>query len=374
MQNFSDIQEKVFQDCKIILAELQSAPDAEQFLAIQHKFEELQELLSFLKISQKYGDALPMIEPLQVVEKQDENSQDDYNGIDDKYIAEEEVIFNNELNQIDESEIAHPEINNETDEELEEEVIFNNELNQIDDTENTVSAEEESPVDEFSDDNAILENEVTAENIIEETEVSQAEIENEEFEAVEELVEAKKAEDEAEIHENDLNEALKIDAEINENRGKIVEFEKEPSAESAEPVFETKSTAEDKHNFAHKLKLANIKGLKKVESLFDDDPLQEESAHEENAGSLLKSNVPTDYMEADKKHVFKLDLNDKLAFSKMLFGGSQSDLNETVNTLNSFSSLDDAKEYLSDLYYQKNWKKVDEYAQRLWDLVENKFQ
>ena len=129
MQNFSDIQEKVFQNCKIILAELQSAPDAEQFLALQHKFEELQELLSFLKISQKYGDALPMIEPLQVVEKQDENSQDDYNGIDDKYIAEEEVIFNNELNQIDESEIAHPEINNERDEELEEEVIFNNELN-----------------------------------------------------------------------------------------------------------------------------------------------------------------------------------------------------------------------------------------------------
>ena len=79
-------------------------------------------------------------------------------------------------------------------------------------------------------------------------------------------------------------------------------------------------------------------------------------------------------MEAEKpKPQFKLDLNDRIAFTKTLFGGSQSELNEVVGNLNSFKTLEEAKEYLSDLYYQKKWSKVDEYAQRLWILVENKF-
>ena len=84
--------------------------------------------------------------------------------------------------------------------------------------------------------------------------------------------------------------------------------------------------------------------------------------------------MPTSYMEAEKpKKDFKLDLNDRIAFTKELFGGSQTELNEAIKILNSFKSVDEAKEYLSDLYYQKNWKKSDDYAQRLWALVENKF-
>ena len=62
-----------------------------------------------------------------------------------------------------------------------------------------------------------------------------------------------------------------------------------------------------------------------------------------------------------------------MAFTKMLFGGSQTDLNIAISVLNQFKSLDEAKEYLSDLYYDRGWENVDEYAQRLWILVENKF-
>jgi hypothetical protein len=94
----------------------------------------------------------------------------------------------------------------------------------------------------------------------------------------------------------------------------------------------------------------------------------------EDTGSILKSNIPTNFMEAEKqKPEFKLDLNDRIAFSKMLFEGSQAELNEVVAHLNQFQTLEEAKEYLSDLYYERKWNKVDEYAQRLWILVENKF-
>ena len=369
MQNFSEIQEKVFQDCRNIVSELHAAESVEQFLAMEQKISGLQELLSFLKVSQAYsvGDSENI--PLQIIDNQCENSELSVDEVaEDRYIAEEEVIFNNNFNQIDDSEIAHPETASADAEPIEEEVLFNNELNQINETENIAAAEDDSSYSEEAENIDVVSAEEEAETV-----VNISEIEDEELEAVEELIEFDTVEDEIVIQEN--ADEKETDHE-NENRGKIVEYNIEQPEEKPEPVFESRQQTEEKHSMSHKLKLANIKGLKKVESLFDDDPL-EHSVSSENTetGSLLKTNVSTDYMEAQKqKQEFRLDLNDKLAFSKMLFGGSQSELNETVNTLNGFSTLDEAKEYLSDLYYQKNWKKVDEYAQRLWDLVENKFQ
>ena len=80
-------------------------------------------------------------------------------------------------------------------------------------------------------------------------------------------------------------------------------------------------------------------------------------------------------MEAEKaKQIFRLDLNDRIAFTKKLFSGSQTDLNNAVSRLNDFETLDEAKEYLSEIYYEKGWEKEDEFAQRLWSLVESKFQ
>lgn len=146
-----------------------------------------------------------------------------------------------------------------------------------------------------------------------------------------------------------------------------------------EPHHPTQSTkeeeekAEERRQNEKKIKLASIKALNKnLHSLFDDDPLETPPAQPER--SLHNANMPTEYMEAPKrKPDFKLDLNDRIAFTQKLFGGSQTELNNAIQQLNTYSSLEDAKVYLSDLYYEKNWKKVDDYAQRLWMLVENKF-
>jgi hypothetical protein len=159
--------------------------------------------------------------------------------------------------------------------------------------------------------------------------------------------------------------------ELEEKRRQIVEFSKENTANPEKPKQESEQELQEK-----KFKLANIKGLKIAKSLFDDDHLEDLVVYppKQDPGSLLKNNVPTDYMEAPKpKPEFKLDLNDRIAFSQHLFDGSQSELNQVVATLNSFNSLDKAQEFLSDVYYERDWKKVDNYAQRLWSLVENRF-
>ncbi len=42
------------------------------------------------------------------------------------------------------------------------------------------------------------------------------------------------------------------------------------------------------------------------------------TAVKEDTGSILKTNIPTEYMEAEKqKPEFRLDLNDRMAFTKL---------------------------------------------------------
>lgn len=171
------------------------------------------------------------------------------------------------------------------------------------------------------------------------------------------------------IENENINEDLSIDSQekIAETKDVIHQEKLLQEESTTEEAINTEETLEEKgsatDNEESKVKLANIKGLKP--NLFEDEPLQEMTQEHEKKEEKVQ--------EETKKQNFKLDLNDKIAFTKTLFDGSQMELNETIQILNNFDDLEKAKEYLSDLYYKKNWEKADEYAQRLWSLVENKF-
>lgn len=303
-----------------------------------------------------------------------ENDEDIHEDMFINEITEEEAIFNNQLNEIDEfeNEVSDNQVNNGND--------FGEEEKIQDHFESDAKSPEYTEVIPSIFDTEILEDEI----LIEETEeqfvashtvIGQGEMITE-TSNVENIVNEIKSEVQA---EEKIEEVL-ISEDI--DRRKIIDIDRPlPETEKEKPASDESFENLEAYQQERKIKLANIKGLKAVQTLFDDDPLErerpvekEEPAVKEEVGSLLKTNIPTDYMEAEKaKPEFKLDLNDRIAFSKTLFGGSQSELNETVTALNSFKTLEEAKEYLSELYYEKNWKKVDEYAQRLWVLVENKF-
>lgn len=348
-------------------------------------------------------------------------------------IQEDKDIFSEQLDEIEEHEIpdnstdalnfideerilanAEPENDDDIDENMfsrehtEEEAVFNNQLNEIDEFENEIS-DDQGNLNDFDEEENIRNNfdtdikneektEITEtipsifdtepieeDLLIEENEddftVSEAMIEHGEMAADTSNVESIVTEirHEAAVEEKQEQTIL---AEINDRR-KIVEIDRPvPEKEKDKPSSDESFENLEAYQQEKKIKLAHIKGLKAVQTLFDDDHLERTIPSEkipsaekkEDTGSILKTNIPTDFMEAEKKKPeFKLDLNDRIAFSKTLFGGSQSELNEVVNNLNSFRTLEEAKEYLSDLYYAKKWSKVDEYAQRLWILVENKF-
>jgi hypothetical protein len=313
------------------------------------------------EVSEKTDDVLSFVDEERILENSVPEEEDDMDEeIFDQQVTEEEAIFNNQLNEIDEFE--------------EEEQIHDNfESEKV----NEGSTEKiESMFNLEKSHNEVLIEDTEDESVSEDFKYDEDEIitENSNVESI--LTEIKKdTEAEVEINENpimteesDKRKIVYIDRPSSE-----IEKEKPASDESFENL--------EAYQQEKKIRLANIKGLKTIQTLFDDDPLAREIPQEkpapvvkEDTGSILKTNIPTEYMEAEKqKPEFRLDLNDRMAFTKLLFGGSQTDLNKAVAELNRCRNLEEAKEYLSDLYYDRKWNKVDEYAQRLWILVENKF-
>ena len=316
MQNLKETQDKVYQEVKSLLMEFSGYASEKDFIDNLEKIQKFSDHVAALKI---YNEVETWLSQEEIQDQNTEREAINFE-IDTKQITDiqEDIIIDEHF----------------ADEEISEEII----------------------IDETIDEQYFLEKE--QEQIVQD-EIIKQEVHQE----LEEKFTLQK-----EIENKDEEERL------HQERVKIIEIEKHVVEEK------TKQPAEiHESHHSKKFKLSHIKGLNIVQSLFDDDPLehiQEEPKEEvhHNTPSLVKNNMPTDYLEAEKQLPdFKLDINDRIAFTKVLFDGSQVELNAVISKLNSFKTLDGAKDYLSDVYYERNWDKVDEYAQRLWSLVENKF-
>lgn len=343
MQNLQDLQEKIFFETKNILNSLSQIDSKDELLSKQDLFGEISDRIAFLRILEINKDAF-------ISAEQSENSTHQSNEI---LNADH---FNND-------EIEH---NLAEDDLMEEEVKFTNEINNTNETE---TSDDEPEISANTEDFEAIETPKL-------TTDQQEEIHFESDPPIEEEIPLL-VEKELPNYEDLILKKKQEFLESEERRRKIVEFTKEDHVQSisTEP-FENER--QDESLTERKFKLANIKGLKTVQNLFDEDPLDKVLEHQSDIivkpGSLLKSNIETDFMEAPKKQPeFKLDFNDKIAFTKFLFNGNDAELKSTIDRLNSYDKMDDAQQYLSEVYYAKNWQKVDEYAQRLWSLVENKF-
>lgn len=351
IQNLQDIEDKIFFESQNILDTLGKISSKEDLLNKQDLIDELSDRVAFLKILNKNKEFLVFDNESEVIDNQISNrhfeesndfNQESYsteNSSDEDHM-EEEVIFTNEINESESH--SQENLNLDQDHKTTKRIELNTELN--------LNSEDSKSAEIFE-----IDNEST---ISEDVLISSDEI----LPSYEERVAQK---------EKDF-------LEMEERRRKIVEFSKHETLETP------KSEVANEHHshqssMEKKFKLASIKGIKAVKNLFDEDPLEkveeeESEQRETEVGSLLKTNIATEFMEASKKRPdFKMDFNDKIAFTKLLFAGNEAELKKTVDQLNSYEHLEGAKQFLSEVYYKKDWRNVDEYAQRLWTLVENKF-
>lgn len=72
---------------------------------------------------------------------------------------------------------------------------------------------------------------------------------------------------------------------------------------------------------------------------------------------------------------FHIDLNDRIAFTKNLFGNSSEDYSRVLNQLLTFDTYGEAQEFIENMVKPdyNNWDGKDDYAERFLGIVEKKF-
>ncbi|MCD0475126.1 hypothetical protein LPB87_12055 [Flavobacterium sp. EDS] len=90
--------------------------------------------------------------------------------------------------------------------------------------------------------------------------------------------------------------------------------------------------------------------------------------------AVLEESKPVSLNEKLSKG-FHIDLNDRIAFTKHLFGNSPEDYNRVLNQLITFDSFGEANEFLENMVKPdyNNWEGKDEYAERFVAIIEKKF-
>ena len=72
---------------------------------------------------------------------------------------------------------------------------------------------------------------------------------------------------------------------------------------------------------------------------------------------------------------FHIDLNDRIAFTKNLFGNSTEDYSRVLNQLLTFDTFSEAKDFIENMVKPdyNNWEGKDDYAERFLGIIEKKF-
>jgi hypothetical protein len=103
--------------------------------------------------------------------------------------------------------------------------------------------------------------------------------------------------------------------------------------------------------------------------------LFEKAVKDVQTSEVVKEEVPKRSLnDALFSKNIQVGLNDRIAFVKYLFDGSQEDFNRVLSQLNSFKSLEEAKSFIFDFVKPDyDWTNKEEFEERLIQLIERKF-
>ncbi|MET7037242.1 hypothetical protein [Elizabethkingia miricola] len=387
MQNSHDIQDRILEDVKKIASDIASVESTAGLITNYQKVQELYEKVAFLKmlevesidIHQRKNELEAMIEANPTHDKSEEalEKEREVEAEFEEDLTKDEASV--EIAEITDEEIPAEKINAvvpkteniiENDYSEEEEYVNTLEEDQHESPEEIVAEEEQTePVaeteeisEESKEDVSITETEAEPVIMEEETVVAAAAAEEEEEEEV--------------MNETEITEETVSTEEEHADEEK--EVTKEPEYQIKELfIREEEDSSHLDEEAAHKVKLASIKGLKPI-SREEITNTTENNEVPEKVNEYVNTEentafIPTNTNTSVQTGQFRLDLNDRMAFLKKLFNNDEVEMKYVLERLNEARTLDDAKEYLSDLYYDRDWKPVDEYAQRLWSLVESRF-
>ena len=159
-------------------------------------------------------------------------------------------------------------------------------------------------------------------------------------------------------------------------------FELEQEEIKEEPKVETPAKADAVH-----ISFEDILGVNYVDAQFvkvDDFENVPPKSSSINDFNEKKAPVDTILESAKPKTVplneklakgFHIDLNDRIAFTKNLFGNSTEDYSRVLNQLLTFGSYGEAIDFIENMVKPdyNNWEGKDDYAERFLGIIEKKF-
>lgn len=119
----------------------------------------------------------------------------------------------------------------------------------------------------------------------------------------------------------------------------------------------------------------------KIEKEGKDNEFQTISLEDELKDTISVDIVADLFEEAPKKSLndklhgdIQIGLNDRIAFVKNLFNGSQEDFNRVVSQLNTFKSHNEAIKFINKMIKPDyNWSEKEEFEERFMTIIERKF-
>ena len=177
-------------------------------------------------------------------------------------------------------------------------------------------------------------------------------------------------------------------------------FEEESKTETIEPLFNPifeLSIEEEEEKTAPKLEQKQIlfedllgSDYKQPDFIkVNDIPKEVERASEmafEKAEETFVPEIKAEVFAAKMEHKIaslndtlikgiNIGLNDRIAFVKHLFAGSNEDFNRVVSQISTYDSFEEAQSFVEDMVKPdyNNWEGKEDYAARFMNLVEKKF-
>jgi len=155
----------------------------------------------------------------------------------------------------------------------------------------------------------------------------------------------------------------------------IEDIDTEISAENNEDVYEEETINESNSTVLLKSEETDEEiEEEKIEETTPSDKTIRETVLEKNINNSNSSSKSSLHEEL-KKSTIQIGLNDRIAFVKRLFDGNQQDFHRVLSQVNTFSTIDEVREFIDTMVKpEHNWDAQEEYAERFMEIIELKFQ
>jgi len=143
------------------------------------------------------------------------------------------------------------------------------------------------------------------------------------------------------------------------------------------PDFEPAEKPSDKKSKEQEDKKAADNDVEKEESKSQKNTEKQEHKESKKTSSGKLKDTDTRKKSLNNKLVkdLKLGLNNRIAFTKHLFDGNKDALNDSIQNINNCKNFKEAKLFIEQDVKPRydNWKGKEEYEERFFSLIENKF-